>query len=209
MTCHTRLLASGHATGNRPPGARVRPGSLPQGGERTKGRGDRSRASGSGEGRGQASLVRRGLWGPNGVARGKDSRRLPPLALRTCVHVLLSAALLLPACASEEINLHGSVEAGVGASCSEASDSPEDIVGRQITIRDGSGIVIGTTDLAFDELEPGLQNLGCVIRASYRVDVPEADFYELELEGIPGATDPISFEELESDGFRYDFTVSE
>lgn len=129
------------------------------------------------------------------------------MGLRTCVHVVTGLTLLSVACSSSKINLHGTVQTTSGSTCSEVQGSPEDLDGRQLTARDEAGAVVGTTDLEYSDRSDGDQG-GCIVEATYRVDVPGADFYELEISGVPGSTDPISFDELEANGYRYDFSVN-
>jgi hypothetical protein len=113
------------------------------------------------------------------------------------VGMLLSA---LSACGSGNGDLRGQVRATIPFLCSAAKD----IVGnRQLTVRDESGAVVATArtsgveELTIDNPTAGPVPSWCQLSADYSMELPEAEFYIVELEGVPTATQPISREDLE------------
>jgi hypothetical protein len=83
-----------------------------------------------------------------------------------------------------------------------------DIEGNAVTVRDGTGSVIGTTVMKMTDKKGSGDN--CYGQASWSVRVPHADFYRVELEtDLPGPgplfvlkSDRFSFDELETAEFK-------
>ena len=84
----------------------------------------------------------------------------------------------------------------------------QEMVGKQLTIRDGDGGVVGTATLSdVAEKQTRYEDV-CRIEADYSVAVDKAEFYEIGIEGIEAPAQPVSFDELERAGFEHDLMIS-
>ena len=113
---------------------------------------------------------------------------------------------------AEELTLRGSIVRLSGAPCDSIAPTGEDIevAGRQVTVRDGDGDVVGTTDSVSGahEWRGPTADHGCRLTADYEVSVRRADFYTVELEPFDEPTDPVSYRDLEAEGFRFNLKAS-
>ena len=96
---------------------------------------------------------------------------------------------------------------GSDVSCSDLNSTAD----KQITVRDQSGTVIGTTTSVETYASPVATAAGylvsiCAVASSYSVEVPRADFYTIEVQGADPAA-PISFTDLETADFNYYLTL--
>lgn len=122
--------------------------------------------------------------------------------------------------ASETVVVEGSIftDFHVDISCDEysaqESSMPEELSGVALTISNGTGAIVGRTSTG--TLQWSTLDDGCRFYASYQVTVPVAPVYRVDFDPLPPkesgffgaeelATQQVSFEELEGDGFRWDF----
>jgi hypothetical protein len=79
----------------------------------------------------------------------------------------------------------------------------------QSTFLDGSGKVIGTTLLTHPSSYPTLvpTTSDCPSSATYDIDLPKVDFYQVRIAGVDKQAEPISYESIQKDGFELDLTV--
>jgi hypothetical protein len=100
-------------------------------------------------------------------------------------------------------NLQEAVTAGF------AEDAVERIAERTIEVRDGEGGEIGTATTAqVPRLVDANDRIGkyalCFAFARYSVTVPVTESYSIRVRGVPGSSEPISYETLEDNGFTCD-----
>lgn len=103
----------------------------------------------------------------------------------------------------------GSVTRLSGAPCRDLQmDLSDDIIvgEKRLAVRDEDGRIVGatTTDPARLTRRP---SGGCEMRALYRVELEEADFYTFELEGPVEPSVPASAAELEDAGYACSLEV--
>lgn len=116
--------------------------------------------------------------------------------------------VVMAACSSGSVTLHGFVRAAaIGDDCTAGADNK--VSGKTLTVKDGSGNVVGTTVTEDPEYDETRFNDVCKITANYSVDVDKADFYEISLEGINQPSQPLSYDDLEQDDFRYDIAITD
>jgi hypothetical protein len=104
------------------------------------------------------------------------------------------------------LSMYGSIAEGdipaVAASCEDGLvDSGYDDIrdGSLVTVRDAGGVLIGTTNLTGGELEQD----GC--KFSFTVQVPKAEFYQVQIGRREGLTS--SYSELSGNGWHIDGSI--
>lgn len=118
-------------------------------------------------------------------------------------------ALTLLGCSKGSVTIHGDLSEQT--STYVCNDVQNDLGGRQITVEDASGKVIGTTKATATGTSTGPKLLGkyfCSFSATYSLDVPKMDFYQMVVEGVDTQPQPISFSDLQHQHFRYDIQIS-
>ncbi len=128
---------------------------------------------------------------------------------------LLVLALLASCGHGDKITLHGHVRDASGGNIptTQADCSVNPLADHQITIRDGSGNATGTTVTTGSAGSPVSHALGitaCSFSGAFSVELPKADFYSIQVEGGGGDTQPeppISFSDLQAQGFEHDVTL--
>lgn len=114
---------------------------------------------------------------------------------------------------SAEVDIHGTITRLSGGRCGPSLAADDIYLGnKQLTFRDGANVVIGTTTTdagTLTERVAGQPASGCTISATYDVQLPRTDFYQVTLEGdVPLVqAAPISYADLQAQGFAYDLQV--
>jgi hypothetical protein len=86
-----------------------------------------------------------------------------------------------------------------------------DVANTQITVRDGSNSIIGTTQtgaVSFSKkFKQGIVQV-CGVGADYSIKLPKTDFYQFSVEGIDKPEEPISYAKLAAKKFNHDIIIN-